>query len=307
MICVSSEQSASTLHNFPNAPPPHRLALAPDTVLHTRQSPSCVQEIDAFTLHFEPLSHCSPWSFWIILSPQISALHVLLQPSLSALLPSSHCSPGSTVLSPHKAHIQFLHVAPPVQLRPGSPHSSPSSKILLPHALADDELLDRERELELLLPMGTQRMHGRASILTQSLGPSGSVAQNRTPSGPGTPSLSSVHAFGFPLASTGHVVGGLLDTELLILETLLKRLLDDDRGGGDGEGDGEGDGDGAGPEPPPCPPPCPAFAPPLFPPPAFCPPPATCPPPPGNPPPICCCWGGIASGGICMGTGVWQV
>jgi hypothetical protein len=70
-------------------------------------------------------------------------------------------------------------------------HVSPVSILPLPQR--EEEETEEERTEELLV--GRHSIHGNVLILTQVLGPEGSLEQNRTPSGPGTLSLSRAHAF----------------------------------------------------------------------------------------------------------------
>lgn len=93
--------SASVPHSLPNAPPPQRLVLPPATALHVRHSESITHDVALLPLQTEPLSHCSPSGAWTILSPHFSTLHCAEQPSLLALLPSSHCSVPSISPLPH--------------------------------------------------------------------------------------------------------------------------------------------------------------------------------------------------------------
>lgn len=131
---------------MPNAPPPQRLVPAPDTALHTRQSALVTHAVAEFTLHTEPLSHCSPSFFWTILSPHFSILHVLLHPSSSALLPSSHCSAPSTISLPHTQRTELLLLL-----------------LLLVGWLNEDVLREDDDELD----VGWHLMHGKSGRLTQ--------------------------------------------------------------------------------------------------------------------------------------------
>ena len=77
-------------------------------------------------------SHCSPRSSWIMLSPQkpVSSSHVVVQPSKSRRLPSSHSSSFPTIPSP-----QILRPATLViSLRQPELHPSPDTLLLSSHS-----------------------------------------------------------------------------------------------------------------------------------------------------------------------------
>src|SRR5439155_1039421 len=79
-----------------------------------------------------PSSHCSPGS--TTPSPQRgSRWQVAEQPSPERVLPSSHCSPGSRIPLPHTSNRQLAEQPSPERVLPSS-HCSPASSTLLPQS-----------------------------------------------------------------------------------------------------------------------------------------------------------------------------
>src|SRR5439155_1120774 len=85
-----------------------------------------------------PASHCSPFAVSTMLLPQVSFdLQSAEQPSPEVVLPSSHASVGSLIMSPQRPGRQFgRHAAPGLfEFAAPASHSSPNalSTMLSPH------------------------------------------------------------------------------------------------------------------------------------------------------------------------------
>ena len=65
--------------------------------------------------------------------PQRGVVQLVSQASPLVVLPSSHCSPGSTTPLPQRGVVQLVSQASPLVALPSS-HCSPGSMMPLPHA-----------------------------------------------------------------------------------------------------------------------------------------------------------------------------
>src|SRR5690606_24666786 len=95
-----------------------------------------------------------------------TVVHALVQPSPSAVLPSSHCSPSSSTLSPQRAAQQSRrHTSGTLsEFWAASSHSSPGSSVPLPHV----NILHWSEQLEDAPPLSLPSSHSSSASTTRS-------------------------------------------------------------------------------------------------------------------------------------------